>query len=103
MQAARELEKASARYKQNYDASLPTIIPDLLVGGHLFVRVERPDGKMPESKRELQRRHKLSPVVCGPFEIMELDSETVVIRRADNVERISRDRVVNTNLELQAI
>lgn len=58
------------------------------------MRVERPYAMKLKRRRDLQRRHNLSPVVSGPFGIIQLDSERVVIRRDDDVERISRGRVV---------
>lgn len=58
------------------------------------MRVKRPDGTTLEGSRELQKRHKLSPVVSGLFEVIELDSGTVVIGRDNDVERITCNRVM---------
>lgn len=42
----------------------------------------------------LPGRHKLSPITTRPFEVIEMNSETIVVKREDEVERLSRERVV---------
>ena len=59
-------------------------------GSHLFVQEERWNEKESEPKR-----HKLTPIADGPFEVQGSDADTVVISYRDGtVERISKVRVV---------
>ncbi|CAN8063211.1 unnamed protein product [Agarophyton chilense] len=85
-EAAKELSKTQARYKRNYDARRRRGNPAIRVGGHVFVRVERPD-------KQEESRHKLLPIAAGPFKVVDLDEDTVVIKTGEDVERESRDRV----------
>lgn len=93
--AAANMAKARARYKRNYDSSLRKHVPGIRVGGHVIVRIEKKTRKAPEESSDKPKRHKLSPVATGPHEVVEFNEETVVISRGDEVERISRHRVVN--------
>lgn len=45
-----------------------------------------------DSRKET--RHKLAPIVEGPFKVSEADTKTMVVIRGDELERVSRDRVV---------
>lgn len=72
-QAATELSKANARYEHNYDAALRLIVPDIQVGGHVSVSVERPNATTSEERSELRKQRKLSSVLCGPYEVIEVD------------------------------
>ncbi|CAN8076125.1 unnamed protein product [Agarophyton chilense] len=85
-EAAKELSKTRARYKRIYDARRRRRNPAIRVGGHVFVRVERPDKQEDSS-------HKLLPIAAGPFKVVVLDEDTVVIKTGEDVERVSRDRV----------
>ena len=80
-----ELAKTQARYKRNFDARLRLPVQEIRKG--LFVFVRRDHTPRTES------RHKLAPVADGPFEVLEANSDTVVVKTGDDVERISRDRV----------
>lgn len=53
----------------------------------MFVRKEYTNPKQ-------ERKHKLSPVATGPFEVVDFNADTVVVKDGDTRERISRDRVV---------
>lgn len=97
--AAKQMGKAQERFKRNYDATTRPAIPDLQVGGHVFVRLERTDGMVPEEKEGRRRRHKLAPIATGPHEVVEFNEDTVVIKRGIEVERVSRDRVVNAPVQ----
>ncbi|CAN8062284.1 unnamed protein product [Agarophyton chilense] len=85
-EAAKELSKTQARYKRNYDARRRRRNTPVRVGGHVFVRVERPD-KQEESP------HKLLPIAAGPFKVVDLNEDTVVIKTGEDVERVSGDGV----------
>ncbi|CAN8069270.1 unnamed protein product [Agarophyton chilense] len=85
-EAAKELSKTQARYKRNYDARRRRGNPAVRVGSHVFVRVERPD-------KQEESRHKLLPIAAGPFKVVDLDENTVVIKTGEYVERVSHDRV----------
>lgn len=99
MQAAKQMGKAQERFKRNYDATNRPAIQDSQVGAHVFVRLERNDGKMPEEKKERRSRHKLATIATGPHQVVEFNGDTNVIRRGIEVERVPRDRVVNAPLQ----
>ncbi|PXF44368.1 hypothetical protein BWQ96_05888 [Gracilariopsis chorda] len=81
MQAAKQIGKAQERFKRNCDATTRPAIPNLQVGGHVFVRLERTDGKVPEEKKGRRRRHKLAPIATGPHEVVEFNEDNVLIKR----------------------
>ncbi|CAN8068181.1 unnamed protein product [Agarophyton chilense] len=85
-EAAKELSKTQARYERNYDARRRRGNPAIRVGGHIFVRIERPD-------KQEESRHKLLPIAAGPFKVVDLDEDTVVIKTGKDIERVSHDRV----------
>ncbi|PXF46535.1 hypothetical protein BWQ96_03663 [Gracilariopsis chorda] len=77
MQAAKQMRKAQERFKRNYDATTRPATPDLQVGRHVF----------------------LAPIATGPHEVVEFNEDTVFIKRGIEVERVSRDRVVNAPVQ----
>jgi len=89
--ASRNSASAQARYKRDFDARLRRNAESLVPGVHVFVRRDyspKTDGSVPG-------RHKLSPVADGPFKVLSVDEDTVVVDDGDgNEERLSRDRVV---------
>ena len=89
MSAAKvELEKRQARYKNNFDNRIGTPRDDIVVGCHVFVRKVYFNPKK-------KRKHKLSPVVTGPYLVLQVVKHTVVIEIEDKTrERVSKDRVV---------
>ena len=83
-----ELEKRQARYKNNLDNRIGTPKEDIAVECHVFIRKDYFNPKK-------ERRHKLSPVVTGPYLVRHVDKHTVVLEIEDKTrERVSRDRVV---------
>ena len=83
-----ELEKCQARYKKNFDNRIGTPKDDIVVGCRVFVRKDYFNPKK-------ERKHKLSPVVTGPYLVRQVDKHTVVIQIEDKTrERVSKDRVV---------
>ena len=85
--ARQSISKEQKRYQRNFNARVRPISQDLAPGSHVFVRKEHHgrDG-----------HHKLSPVAEGPYRVVSLDKDTVVLRIGRSEERISRDRVVES-------
>ena len=84
-------EAARVRYKRDFDNRLRRNNERLAPGLFVFVRRDyapKTDGSVP-------RKHKLSPVADGPFRVLSVDENTVVIDdNRGNQERLSLDRVV---------
>ena len=96
-----QLQKAQARYKKNYDKRLRKQSEVIREDDYVYLRVERKNPK--------DHRHKLAPVVEGPFRVTKATGNTATIERKDrSVEKVSRSRVVlaprpPTNQEVQDI
>ncbi|CAN8076688.1 unnamed protein product [Agarophyton chilense] len=85
--ARRSMGRAQAAYKRDIDTKAPRSPPRLAPDGYVFIRKEY-------WNPEKEKRHKLSPVADGPFRVIWVAPDTVVVDLAGNHERISRDRVV---------
>ena len=98
---ARASSKSQARYKRNYDARLRKQKEKVYLGDQVYLRIEKRD--------ETQTRHKLAAFVDGPYPVVGVRGNTVVIERPDrSVERVNRDRVAvapqeRTSKEVEAI
>ena len=94
--ARKAMEKAQLSYKRNFDSRVRRPLPSIRVDEYVFLRKEY-------YNPEKERRHKLSPIADGPYRVVEVASDTVVLDIDNQRERISRDRVSlapNPNLEL---
>ena len=86
--ALAERAKGQMRYKSDFDKKIRMPIPNIQPGSYVFIRKEyfnpKKDGK-----------HKLAAIATGPYEVIEVNQDAVVIKDKDRQhERISRDRVV---------
>ena len=87
----RQLAKRQARYKRDFDKHTRPTNAEYPPGSFVFVRKEHWN----EKRESIPNRHKLAPIADGPFEVQASNDDTVVVKYRDgNVERISRDRVV---------
>ena len=84
--ASAELETRQARYKRNFDARLRLPVQQINEGSFVFLRRDHTP--------RTESRHKLAPVADGPFKVFGADEHTVVVKIDENVERVSRDRIV---------
>ena len=80
-----ELFKAQERYRRNFDARLRRSRETIEFGNEVFVKRDH--------IQRTQTRHKLAPVADGPFRVLDVNKDTVVVDIDGEVERISRDRV----------
>ena len=85
--ARAELRKAQHRYKANYYKRARIPKDDYEPGQHVYVRKDY------ANPRE-ESRHKLVPLATGPYRIISVNEDTVVVQMDDLHERVSRDRVV---------
>jgi len=92
--AKASLQEAQRRYKANFDRRLRRT-RKLRVGEKVFLDLH--DGGM--------KRAKLQHETDGPFEILEVSkpTNTVVIQRKNEAERVSMNRVVRAPDHLQAL
>lgn len=49
------------------------------------MRIEKPGGENPGDKGDEPKRHKLSPIATGVHEVVEFKTDTVLIRREDEL------------------
>ena len=89
--ATASLKEAQKRYKANFDRRLRRV-RQLKVGENVFLDIH--DGGM--------KRHKLEHEIDGPFEVLEVSKETntVVIQRKNETERVSMNRVTRAPAHL---
>ena len=85
--ASKNLEKTQQRYKRDFDRRLGVPKRQPAKDGYVFVRKDHRDPKKGET-------HKLAPKASGPFRVIAVEKDTIVIEDGDNHERVSRDRVV---------
>ena len=78
---------AQARRKRNFDACVRPVPQAIAPGTHVYVRKEY-------INPQKERKHKLSSVAEGPYEVLDTNADRVVINDGSRVERLSRDRVV---------
>lgn len=72
--------------KRDYDERLGSLRKNRRPGDAIFLRVEKRD--------ESDTRHKLAAVADGPFPVVSVKGNTLVIKYLyQKVERVSRDRV----------
>ena len=81
----RGMEKEQARYKRNLDAELRLQVQNISEGSFVYVRRDHTP--------RMESQHKLAPVADGPFEVVGADEHEVVVKKVENAERVSRDRV----------
>ncbi len=96
--ATEKLAKAQKRYKRNYDNRVRTVRqPD--EGDWVYLRRETLETD-PEGVRW---NHKLEANATGPYQIIRADEHSVVIDTGDEVETVTRQRVVRAPdpLEMQ--
>lgn len=80
------LNKAQQRYKDNFDRRLRQRRKEFTTGGYAFLRVEK-------SSERPGRRHKLAPVAAGPFPVIRIGEQTIIIERPSGIrEEVSIDR-----------
>lgn len=59
---------------------------DILPGSYVLIRKEY-------IKPDKEKKHKLSPIAIGPFKVISVNKDTVVVEDGDKHERVSRDRI----------
>ena len=88
--AKAKLAKRQPKYKLDFDKRLRRNAEIIHPGDRVFVRKEY-------TNPHVERKHKLSPVADGPYDVVEVNQDTVVIETEDGFrERLSRDRVTLT-------
>lgn len=73
-----ELNKAERRFKNNFDRRLRLRCKELTPGVHALLRVEN------LSERP-GRRHKLAPLAAGPFPVINVGDETIIMERSSEI------------------
>ena len=82
-----KLAKRQAQYKLDFDKRLRRNAEIIHPGDQVFVRKEY-------TNPQVERKHKLSSVADGPYDVVEVNQGTFVIETEDRFrERHSRDRV----------
>lgn len=84
-QTGKSLGKEQARYTRNFDARLCKPRYEIPVGSFVFLRKEKGTAEEP--------KHQPARVATGPYQVIEVANDNVVIIRGEERERISRDRV----------
>lgn len=74
------------RQKRNFDQHVRPVEQQLKAGVLVYVKKE--------GYTKAETRHKLASVVEGPFMVLGVGEDTVLVRRDVDDERISRDRIV---------
>ena len=86
--ARAEMAKGQLRYKSDFHKKIRIPMPNNPPGSYVFIRKEYFNPKK-------DKKHKLATIATGPYEVIEVNQDTVVIKDDDlQHERISRDRVV---------
>jgi hypothetical protein len=82
--AQRRLSDAQERYRRNYDNSVREKNKDIPVGAWVYLRKEvQESGESP----------KLASQAEGPYQVLETDGRTFVLRQGADRNRVSSDRV----------
>ena len=84
--ARRKLVAEQKRYAKHFNKSIKPVGQGYTEGTLVFVRKEYFDS--------VEKKHKLSPVADGPYPVVSVTDDTVVIDAKGKHERVSRDRVV---------
>ena len=77
--AQEDLRRTQQQYKKNFDERLRKATESLEPGGLVFLRKDY-------SNPRKGSRHKLAPLVTGPYEIISVSTHTVVIKIGDDYE-----------------
>ena len=92
--ARSSLAKGQKKYQRNFNARTRIPRNTLGVGSFVFVRKEFFDKE--------NKKHKLAPIADGPYRVVSLTPDTVVLRIGEEDERVSRDRIVEAPQPLDA-